>query len=307
MRNVHRFRPPLAHVLAAGAALALLLGLVIAADLALTLHRFRPAIAALATANPDETVYMHRFGAGGVSPSGWVELDDVAPAATCAVLGAEDVRFFEHGTIAWDAQRRMFARMLHGNFSAGASSIAQQLARNLFLGPDRTLRRKAREYVLAYELSHVLSKERQLEVYLNVVEWGPGVWGIDAASRYWFGKPPAALTPVEATLLATLLPAPRRGLQYAASAPARLAHVRIVDALWGGTLLDDVGRRGLAARIRRWADHVMAGSEPMRARSLLELEMGSEYLGEPSSAIRLRSAGGCDPLLRFRRGRNRDG
>lgn len=304
--NVRRrfVRSPLVRVALALFLLAAALVFAFAADLALTWWNRRAAIAALATTNPGETAYMRRFDAAPPRRAAWVRLEQIAPVATCAVLGAEDNRFFVHGTLAWDAQAQLFDRVLHGDFSAGSSGLAQQLARNLFLGPDRTIRRKAREYVLAYALSHALTKRRQLELYLNVVEMGPGVWGIGAASRHWFAKAPSELTPLEATLLAAILPAPRRGLRYAAS--ARETHERVVLALRGGQVLDDVASRGTAARVLRWADHVGAGSDPAAARRLVDLEMGPEGATDRSGigyATALRS--GCNPQYSAQRDRAR--
>jgi monofunctional biosynthetic peptidoglycan transglycosylase len=251
--------------------------LLCAADLGLTWWRFRPMIAALSTARPTETAYMRQAGISQpVRAPAWSDLDSVAPAAVCAVVAAEDFLFFEHGAFDWNAQSQLFRRVLRGDLSAGASSIAQQLARNLFLGHDRSVRRKAREYVLAVALSRALSKRRQLELYLNVVEWGPGVWGIDSASRHWFAKPASALTPTDAALLASILPAPERGLSYAASASARQAHQRITDALWNAALVDGLGRSGTLARVRLWADNVASGVDPEGARAVVEQEMGPE-------------------------------
>ena len=295
--RVRRFRPSWPKLAAAGVTLILLC----AADLGLTWWRFRPMIAALSTARPTETVYMRQAGASRpVGTPAWSDLDSVAPAAACAVVAAEDFDFFEHGAFDWNAQSQLFRRVLHGDFSAGASSIAQQLARNLFLGPDRTVRRKAREYVLAFALSRSLSKHRQLELYLNVIEWGPGVWGIDSASRYWFGKPPSALTPAEAALLASILPAPERGLVYAASTSARQAHQRITDALWSAALVDGLGRSGTLARVRRWADDVTSGVDPAEAWALVEREMGPEGAVTQSGYLNLdREGDECDQTRRW--------
>ncbi len=124
----------------------------------------------------------------------WVPLDSIAPVAACAIVLAEDEDFFDKGTVSWRAQRVLAQRMLRGDFTRGGSGLSQQLARNLFLTADRTPRRKAREYLLAYQLSHALPKSRMLELYLNVVEFGEGTWGIEAASRRYFGVSASQLT-----------------------------------------------------------------------------------------------------------------
>jgi monofunctional biosynthetic peptidoglycan transglycosylase len=282
------------------ALLALGLGLppLVAADLGLTWLWYRPRIAALAGTVPAETEYMRRAVAAGQPPlaRSWASLDSIGPTAMCAVLAAEDVLFFRHGTLDYASQRRMLNNLLQGDFSTGGSTIAQQLARNIFLGPDRTPRRKLREYILAYAISHALTKERQLELYLNLVEWGPGVWGVDAGTRHWFGKPPAALTPSEAVVLATLLPAPRRGLAYAAAPAARESQDWALRTLWETTLLDGVGRGATAARVRRWTDHLAAGRTAVEARALIERELGPEPQAEGVVEARGRPpARRCDP------------
>jgi monofunctional biosynthetic peptidoglycan transglycosylase len=249
-------------------------------DLGLTWWHYRPAIVRLATEAPPETVYMQLQADAGhpASPRVWTALSEAGGISMCAVLASEDPFFFRHGAVDWDSQERLLRNLLRGDFSFGGSAIAQQLARNLFLGPQRTLRRKLREYVLAYALSHTLSKDRQLELYLNVVEWGPGVWGIGAASRHWFGKPPAALTSSEAVLLASLLPAPRRGLAYAASPAAQSNYDWIVKSLWRATLIDGLALGATAARLQRWADYVNVGLMPSDALRLVEQELGPDIV-----------------------------
>jgi monofunctional biosynthetic peptidoglycan transglycosylase len=268
-----------------------LLALVGAADLTLTWWRYRGPIAALASGTPATTAYMRRelTAHGPQQPVVWTALDDVSPVAVCAVLAAEDRAFFDHGSLDWAAQRWVFTQLLHADLSAGGSTIAQQLARNLFLGPDRTPRRKAREYVLAYMLSHTVPKARQLELYLNLVEWGPGVWGIGAASRHWFGKVPNDLTPTEAVLLASILPAPRRGLAYAGTRAARRAQQLVVDRLWGATLLDNIGRSATTGRLQLWGVYLAAGHDPIEAGALVEQEFGPEPGADGAAQARGRS------------------
>jgi len=267
-----------------------LLALVGAADLTLTWWRYRGPIAALVTDRPTTTAYIRREGTahGLQQPVIWTALDDISPVAVCAVLASEDRAFFEHGSLDWAAQRWVFTRLLHGELSAGGSTIAQQLARNLFLGPNRTPRRKAREYVLAYLLSHAVPKARQLELYLNLVEWGPGVWGIGAASRHWFGKLPNELTPMEAVLLASILPAPRWGLAYAGTPAARHAQQLVVDRLWAATLLDNIGRSATSARLRLWGVYLAAGRDPIEARALVAQEFGPEPTADGAAEARRR-------------------
>jgi monofunctional biosynthetic peptidoglycan transglycosylase len=141
----------------------------------------------------------------------WVDLGAVSPALLRAVIAAEDARFVVHHGVdlgAVDSARIYNAR--HGTRRRGASTITMQCARNVFLWPGRTYIRKALEVYLALLMELVWGKERILEVYVNVAEWGPGVYGAEAAARRYFGVSAAALDPRQAALLAATLPSPRR-------------------------------------------------------------------------------------------------
>ena len=160
-----------------------------------------------------------------------VPLSQIAPAMRAAVLVSEDHRFYVHGGIDYQAIRealgyrrddftwsnprdRLELRRAMGNAWSrrnkirGASTITQQLAKNLYLSPSRNPLRKVKEALTAWRLESALEKERILELYLNVVEFGPGIWGVEAASRTYFGKPAKRLTDAEAALLAATLPSP---------------------------------------------------------------------------------------------------
>jgi monofunctional biosynthetic peptidoglycan transglycosylase len=126
------------------------------------------------------------------------------------VIYAEDVNFYRHEGVDWDAIEKAVARDWEkGELAVGASTITQQLAKNLFLSPRRSLLRKLRELWIAYALEDHLDKNRILELYLNVVEWGDGVFGAEAAARTWYHRSAAALTPAQAARLAVALPNPR--------------------------------------------------------------------------------------------------
>jgi monofunctional biosynthetic peptidoglycan transglycosylase len=134
---------------------------------------------------------------------GWVPLREISPALPIAVVAAEDQKFpYHHGlSEALQEDRRQ---------RRGASTISQQLAKNLFLWPGRSLFRKALEAYFTVLIEFTWPKHRILEVYLNVVEFGPKVYGVDAASRSFFDKPPGRITSHEAALLAAVLPNPKR-------------------------------------------------------------------------------------------------
>lgn len=139
----------------------------------------------------------------------WVDFKDISPYLVGAVLVSEDVNFWEHAGYDWQEMKRaMKTDIQKGKFSRGASTITQQLARNLFLSSDRTPTRKLREFFIARRLEQNLSKMRILELYLNWAQWGDGIFGIQAASQAYFQKPATELWPEEAVRLATILPNP---------------------------------------------------------------------------------------------------
>ncbi|HJU90155.1 MAG TPA: monofunctional biosynthetic peptidoglycan transglycosylase [Gemmatimonadaceae bacterium] len=143
--------------------------------------------------------------------SRWVDVDSLPRHVPHAVIAAEDGRFYEHRGFDWeelDAARRQAERRRRP--LRGASTITQQLVKNLFLTTHRSYVRKGIEYTLTPLAELILPKRRILELYLNVVEWGPGVYGIDAASHYHYRRPARRLTREQAARLAAILPAPRR-------------------------------------------------------------------------------------------------
>lgn len=141
-----------------------------------------------------------------------VALRDVSPVLVRSVIAAEDARFFQHWGV--DLKEVELAREYndrqHGARMRGASTITMQCARSVFLWPGRTWLRKAIEVYLALLMEQLWGKRRILEVYLNVVEWGPGIYGVEAAAEHAFGIPASALDGERAALLAGALPAPRR-------------------------------------------------------------------------------------------------
>jgi monofunctional biosynthetic peptidoglycan transglycosylase len=187
----------------------------------------------LRTDNPDTSAYIQRRGSHHVKLKlTWKPMQSLSPILVCAVVDLEDPRFFYHRGFDWVELRKAGAYWIHTGDIAGSSTITQQLARNLFLGPERTIQRKAREAVISYRLERTLSKQRILEVYLNVVEWGQDVWGVTAASRSLFNKDPSELDAFEASFLASLLPAPTVPLQGRNLQRAYIAQRRAVDRLF---------------------------------------------------------------------------
>jgi len=168
--------------------------------------------------NPDSTAFMRsRLSIIRVDEPGawlaqrWVPYARISPHLKQAVISAEDANFMSHWGFDWEAMRRAHERNVReGEIMVGASTISQQLAKNLFLPSVRTWWRKAQEAAITVMLEALLTKRRILEIYLNVAEWGEGIFGAEAAARHHFGVPAAALTPEQAAFLAAILPSPRR-------------------------------------------------------------------------------------------------
>lgn len=139
----------------------------------------------------------------------WVPLNRISPYLIKAVLIAEDDKFFYHEGFDFEAIKRALEKNIQaGKIKYGGSTITQQTAKNLFLNPSKNPIRKIQEAILTYRLERTLSKKRILEIYLNIAEWGEGIFGVESASRYYFRKPASALTPWESALLASVLPNP---------------------------------------------------------------------------------------------------
>ena len=138
----------------------------------------------------------------------WVSLDDISPNLVRSVMMSEDGQFCRHGGIDWGEMKAVVEGALDGESTRGASTIPMQTVKNLFLWNGRSFVRKALEMPLAIVADFVWSKRRMMEVYLNVAEWAPGVYGAEAAAQHHFGVPASDLTRRQAALLAAALPNP---------------------------------------------------------------------------------------------------
>ena len=139
-----------------------------------------------------------------------VPLSRISPTMQRAAIVAEDARFWNHDGVDWEAMRGAFERNWEeGRLKVGGSTITQQLAKNLYLSPARTPWRKLRELAIAFRLEHALSKKRILELYLNVIEFGPRTFGVEAAARRYMDEPASDLTREQAATLAAVIPSPR--------------------------------------------------------------------------------------------------
>jgi len=140
----------------------------------------------------------------------WVPYARISSHLKRAIVAAEDGKFLDHEGFDWEAIQKAHEKNLkHKRVVAGGSTISQQLAKNLFLSGRRSPWRKAQEAVITIMLEKMMSKRRILEIYLNVIEWGDGVFGAEAASRHYFGVPAAQLGPQQAARLASMVPNPR--------------------------------------------------------------------------------------------------
>src|SRR5262249_44626436 len=141
----------------------------------------------------------------------WVPLGRISPSLRNAVLAAEDNRFYYHHGVEWGLiKEAMKDNLRAGKNVRGASTITQQLAKNLYLSPRKSYVRKLRELLFTWRLERSLTKDRIFEIYLNVAEWGDGIFGAEAASQVYFHKPAADLDEEEAVALTAVLPSPLR-------------------------------------------------------------------------------------------------
>lgn len=195
-----------------------------------------PSISSLKTENPT-TTSMIEYRLSQARAEGkeekkymiWQPIEQISPNLQRAVLAGEDARFFEHHGFDWDAIQKAWDEAVREgekeakaegdydendwippmpSFKRGASTVTQQLAKNLYLSEDRNFLRKGREALYTYFLERNLNKKRILEIYLNVIEWGDGIYGAEAASRTYFKKSASALTPQEAAYLSAMIPSP---------------------------------------------------------------------------------------------------
>jgi monofunctional biosynthetic peptidoglycan transglycosylase len=161
-------------------------------------------------APPVTPLMLLRLAQGDGMERRWVPIEAIAPALERAVIAAEDDNFCRHHGFDWQAIDAAIDRYEEGGRLRGASTISMQTAKNVFLWPGRDFVRKGLEAGLTVLIEAIWGKRRILEVYLNVAEWGRGLFGAEAAARRYFNKAAAALSPREAAALAAILPAPRR-------------------------------------------------------------------------------------------------
>lgn len=161
-------------------------------------------------------------------PSNWANLKDISVYGKGAIVLSEDWAFYQHAGLDVEQMKVALSEMVESSRFRGASTITQQMVKNVFLSESRTLWRKLHEIILAQKVEKVLSKDRILEVYLNCIEYGPGIYGIKSASQHYFKKSPSQLTPREGAFIAMLLPSPKRYyVSFKKKKLTRFAQVRV--------------------------------------------------------------------------------
>jgi len=167
--------------------------------------------------NPGETAMMEQRASEAQSEGQpvkrdqtWVPYDRISRNLVRAVLAGEDSRFFDHSGFDWEEIEKAIEENIEkGEFKRGASTISQQLAKNLFLSTSKNPARKLHEALITWEMELILSKRRILEIYLNVIEWGDGIYGAEAAARAYFNTSAASLSAEQAAFLSAMIPNPR--------------------------------------------------------------------------------------------------
>ncbi|MEK7743214.1 MAG: monofunctional biosynthetic peptidoglycan transglycosylase [Elusimicrobiota bacterium] len=210
-----------------------------------------PDVSELRSENPKTTKYMELYvrrilqrGGKPMVSMRWTPLEEMSPYLRRAVLVAEDDSFYSHRGVDWPSLKQaMGYNLRRRKLARGASTITQQVARNLFLSPRRSPARKLQELLIARHLDRSLDKDRVLELYLNIVEWGEGIFGAEAASRAYFEKHAAELTPEEAVALVAALPSPYRLHPSRSPDPVTLKKI--------GVYLERMRARGYLPRVER--------------------------------------------------------
>lgn len=219
---------------------------------------------------PDGSTFEMETGPG--TPQ-WTPLSEISPFLVHAVLGHEDAGFFHHAGFSTISIRRALVRNLHaGRFVFGASTITMQLVKNVFLHREKTLARKVQEVLLTWWLESAMDKARILELYLNVIEYGPEIYGIRAAAEHYFGRSPSQLGPAESAYLATILPNPKgfhsHWVQGALPASHRRRVARFIQTLGSRGRYDEVAVAEALERIEGFDFHRPGDPLPVEPRPL---------------------------------------
>jgi monofunctional biosynthetic peptidoglycan transglycosylase len=229
-----------------------------------------PNTAKLATENPTTTAFIELRRAQAEDAGRpfrlswqWRPIGQISRYLRAAVVYAEDIKFYRHAGFDWGGiKNAAITNWSSGSLAAGGSTITQQLAKNLYLSPDRSLLRKAREVLITASLEDDLSKQRILELYLNVVEWGDGVFGAEAAARRWFGHSAQSLSPAEAARLAIALPNPRKRAPNVRDSTLVPRAVRIIHLLRIQGLIDEAQERAALDQVGAPGEPALGAKKP---------------------------------------------
>jgi monofunctional biosynthetic peptidoglycan transglycosylase len=198
------------------------LGFFVFSTLSVAIHRFVPV--------PVTILMIERLAQGNGLDHRWVPASQISDNLKAAVIASEDAKFCTHDGFDYDAIRKAEAYNATHKKKRGASTISQQTAKNVFLWPSRSWVRKGFEVWYTFLIEHMWSKDRIMEVYLNTIEMGPGVYGAEAGSQYWFGHSAARLSPAEAAKLAAILPKPLSWKARGGKRSGRIqSRARVVD------------------------------------------------------------------------------
>ena len=245
---------------------------------------FYPDVAGLQKNRPGKTAFMEyreeiwkEKGIKKKISASWVPLSGVSPYVMKAVIIAEDDKFWSHEGFDFDAMQKALEKDIQKKkFKAGGSTISQQLAKNLYLTPAKNPVRKIKEAILTWRIERQLSKRRILELYLNVAEWGDGLFGVETAARRYYGKSAAGLGPREAAQLAAALPNPRRfrpdgSSRYAANRAERIYQIMvrrgIVIEEYDEVLKDEGGEEEKAPEPASRVPETSAAGEPAQTEA----------------------------------------
>ncbi|MGB5703998.1 MAG: biosynthetic peptidoglycan transglycosylase, partial [Polyangiales bacterium] len=230
---------------------------------------------------PDETVFEMVTGPG---TDNWVAFEDISPFMVPAVVSHEDGGFYDHGGFApWAIRDALVRNLREGRYVVGASTISMQLAKNLYLQREKTIARKVQEVILTWWLENALTKDQILELYLNVIEYGPSVYGLKHAAAYYFGRAPSELSPAESAYLACMLPSPKRyHVSYERSALTRSMKSRVGRLLEHMAKRERIGPEALAYGLAELEDFrfYRAGDPPQPLRVLPPLGAPEELAPE---------------------------
>jgi len=228
----------------------------------------------------------------------WVPISAIPPPLKKAVIASEDANFYAHEGVDYEAIREAIKTELQkGKFVRGGSTITQQVAKNVFLSREKTISRKIKEFILARRLDDRLSKARILELYLNVVELGPMIYGVGHASRYYFGKPPFSLTVRESAFLASMLPGPKVYNPYRSLDRVVRRSDRILRRMYAARMITEEEYRGALAEIpniaglSRKVEKTMEAPPPEEKIPMAMPSSGPEILDQGPGSVPVEPSG----------------